>query len=102
MKLHHAAVCVTDIPKACDWYANTLGATVSYQDETWALLKLDNTSLALVIPSQHPPHLAFENDQADKFGPLTPHRDGTASVYVEDPFGNIIEFLKVPVPATAA
>ena len=95
-------MCVTDIPKACDWYANTLGATVSYQDETWALLKLDNTSLALVIPSQHPPHLAFENDQADKFGPLTPHRDGTASVYVEDPFGNIIEFLKVPVPATAA
>ena len=102
MKLHHAALCVSDIASGVRWYTETLGATVSYQDETWALLDIENTSLALVIPSQHPPHLAFEHDQAEKFGELTPHRDGTASVYVADPFGNTIEFLKLPAEQDAA
>ncbi len=102
MKLHHAALCVSDIAEAVIWYSDTLGAKVAYQDETWALLDIENTSLALVIPSQHPPHLAFEHANAEKFGELTPHRDGTASVYVSDPFGNTIEFLRLPAERNAA
>jgi len=94
MKLHHVALCVSDIRQAVDWYVQNLNANIAYQDETWALLDIENTSIALVLPSQHPPHLAFETQDAEKYGKLTPHRDGTASVYVQDPFGNTVEFLK--------
>ena len=31
---------------------------------------------------------------AEVHGELTPHRDGTASVYVRDPWDNVIEFMK--------
>ncbi len=94
MRLHHVALCVPDIKSAVDWYVETLNADIAYKDETWALLDIENTSIALVLPSQHPPHVAFESPAAEKYGQLTPHRDGTASVYVQDPFGNTIEFLK--------
>ena len=40
MKLHHAALCVSDIAEAVIWYSDTLGAKVAYQDETRALLVL--------------------------------------------------------------
>ncbi len=94
MRLHHVALCVPDIETAVDWYVKSLKANVAYQDDTWALLDIENTQIALVLPSQHPPHLAFETSDADKHGDLTTHRDGTASVYVQDPFGNTLEFLK--------
>ena len=95
MRLHHIAICVPSIAPAVKWYKETLKANISFQDETWALLDIDNTAIALVLPSQHPPHLAFESLDAEKYGDLTTHRDGTASVYVKDPFGNTIEFLKL-------
>ncbi len=94
MKLHHIAVCVPDIKNAVAWYLEHLEADLSYQDETWALLDIENTSIALVLPSQHPPHLAVVSSDAEKYGKLTVHRDGTSSIYVDDPFGNTIEFLK--------
>ena len=94
MRLHHIAVCVPKIAPAVKWYVETLKANIAFQDETWALLDIENTSIALVLPSQHPPHLAFESPDAEKYGDLKTHRDGTASVYVQDPFGNTIEFLK--------
>lgn len=94
MKLHHVALCVTDIAPAVHWYTEMLNASVAYQDKTWALLDIENTSIALVLPSQHPPHVAFGSPNAERYGDLTPHRDGTASVYVQDPFGNTVEFLK--------
>jgi len=99
MKLHHIALSVADITIAVKWYVETLDADVAYQDETWALLDVENTSIALVLPSQHPPHMAFESLDAEKYGELTTHRDGTESVYVNDPFGNTVEFLK---PATVS
>ena len=54
MKLHHVALCVPDIAAAVDWYSDTLKASVAYKDETWALLDIENTAIALVLPSQHP------------------------------------------------
>ena len=95
MKLHHIALCVPSIAPAVKWYVETLKANIAFQDDTWALLDIENTSIALVLPSQHPPHLAFESREAEKYGDLTMHRDGTSSVYVQDPFGNTIEFLKL-------
>ena len=97
MKLHHVALCVPEIAPAVEWYSDRLKASVSYQDQSWALLDIDNTSIALVLPSQHPPHLAFESSEAANFGELTSHRDGTESVYIRDPFGNTVEFIK-PAP----
>ena len=94
MKLHHVALCVPEIAPAVEWYSDRLNASVSYQDQSWALLDIENTSIALVLPSQHPPHLAFESLEAAKYGELTSHRDGTESVYISDPFGNTLEFIK--------
>jgi hypothetical protein len=47
-----------------------------------------------VLPGQHPPHIAIERPDASAYGPLRQHRDGTASVYVNDPFGNVIEIMQ--------
>ena len=94
MKLHHIALCVPSINSAVKWYVKHLKASIAYQDETWAMLDIENTSIALVLPSQHPPHIAFESIEAEKYGKLKTHRDGTASIYIQDPFGNTLEFLK--------
>ena len=93
LNFHHAALSVTDIDEGVRWYEKNLQAKVAYKDNTWALLEVGDIALALVLPDQHPPHLAFERRDAETFGELSLHRDGTASVYVQDPFGNTVEFL---------
>jgi catechol-2,3-dioxygenase len=92
-RLHHVAISVTDIAAAVDWYRETFRCDVAYQDATWAMLKFDNVSLALVLPNQHPPHLGFVTPAAHQFAPLKRHRDGTESVYISDPAGNAVELL---------
>lgn len=92
--LHHVALPVRDIDAAVNWYQSRFDVNVAYRDQSWALLHFDNISLALVLPEQHPPHIAVEREDAEIHGPLTPHRDGTASVYVRDPWGNAVEYLK--------
>ena len=94
MKLHHVAISVPNIDEAVGWYSGSLEASIEYQDETWALLNVENASIALVLPSQHPPHVAFETSNAVNYGELTPHRDGTYSVYVQVPYGNAVKFLQ--------
>ncbi len=89
--LDHIAIPVQDVAAAVDWYRKTFRCEVSYQDDTWAFLKFDNVKLALVIPSQHPAHIAFVSPEAEKFGSLKTHRDGTRSCYVLDPAGNSVE-----------
>lgn len=91
--LHHLAMSVTDIAKAVDWYTSTFACQVRYQDDTWALLQFQNLQLALVIPEQHPPHVAFARTDAERFGSLKTHRDGTRSCYIEDPAGNAVEIM---------
>ena len=92
--LHHIAIQVSDISRSIAWYRARFDVNVTYRDDSWALLRFANVSLALVLPDQHPPHMAVERDDAAAFGTLTPHRDGTASVYIEDPDGNAVEMLK--------
>ncbi|MGB5398545.1 MAG: VOC family protein, partial [Gammaproteobacteria bacterium] len=79
--IHHVAIQVSDIQRAVDWYTEKFKVKVTYQDETWAMLQFNNISLALVLPEQHPPHIAIESPDAEAFGALTKHRDGTRSVY---------------------
>ena len=92
-RLDHVAIPVQDVASAVDWYTRTFQCKVKYQDETWALLGFDNVSLALVIPSQHPAHIGFVSPDAEKYGALKTHRDGTRSCYVKDPAGNSVEIL---------
>lgn len=92
-ELHHIAISVDDIGKAVDWYTGTFRCEVSYQDDTWAMLRFANMELALVLPGQHPPHLGLSTPRAEEFGELKTHRDGTRSVYTSDPAGNVVELL---------
>ena len=91
--IDHVAIPVENIAASVDWYRKNFRCDIAYQDDTWALLKFGNMRLALVIPSQHPAHVGFVSPEAEKFGTLKTHRDGTRSVYVNDPSGNSIEIL---------
>ena len=91
--IHHVAIPVSNIADSVEWYTTRFHCSVDYQDPTWALLRFGNTRLALVIPSQHPAHIGLVSDNASGFGPLTQHRDGTRSVYVQDPDGNAVEIV---------
>ena len=91
--IHHIAVSVPDIATAVEWYTKTFPCKVVYQDPTWAFLEFANVKLALVLPSQHPAHFAVVHPEAEKFGTLNPHRDGTRSTYIKDPAGNAVELM---------
>lgn len=91
--IDHVAVPVTDIAASVEWYRRTFRCEIKYQDTTWALLQFHNISLALVIPEQHPAHIGFVSPDAETFGTLKTHRDGTRSCYVSDPSGNSVEIL---------
>ncbi|MDA7704934.1 VOC family protein [Rickettsiales bacterium] len=95
-KIHHIAIKVDNIADAIKYYNENFEIEVLYQDETWGFLQFGNIKLALVLPGKHPPHLAFLRDNAEKYGELKLHRDGTSSIYLQDPFGNYLEYLKDP------
>lgn len=103
MELDHVAVPSADIAASVTWYVETLGASVLYQDGTWAFLRLGQGKLALVTPSQHPPHTAVRVGEAELIQAATAagkkvdlHRDGTKGVYVSDPDGNQVELICYP------
>lgn len=93
-RIDHVAIPVEDVKKAVEWYTSNFNCKIKYQDDTWAYLGFNNINLALVIPEQHPTHLAFIRDDAEKYGTLKTHRDGTRSCYVADPAGNSIEIME--------
>lgn len=92
--IHHIAIPSTDIPASVQWYRDNTDCVIEYQDDSWALLAYANIKLALVMPGQHPPHVAIVRDDAERFGPLVRHRDGTRSLYIQDSSGNQIEVLE--------
>ena len=93
-KIDHIAIVVTNINHAVNWYTKNRDCKVNYQDESWAELQLENIKLALVLPQDHPPHIAFEDDSIEG----TKHRDGSESIYEHDTFGNIVEKIKYEKP----
>ena len=93
-KLHHIALPVKNIDEAVTWYRKNFDVETVYTDDSWALLAFVNVALALVLPDQHPAHIAVERDNANNLGDLTRHRDGSSSIYVDDPWGNTIEYLE--------
>lgn len=102
MKFDHVALVSNDIGKSIEWYVKNWCAEILYQDDTWGLIKLANTKIAFVSPSQHPAHFCFEIDESfilEKLQTKTfkAHRDGSSSCYVRDPDGNFLEFLHWPI-----
>ena len=103
LPIDHVAVPAHDVAKSAGWYVEHFGAKVLYQDETWAFLQMGPVKLALVTPTQHPPHVALRVDDeqlarlaktADK--EIDSHRDGTKGIYVRDPDGNAVELICYP------
>lgn len=92
--IDHVALTVNDIKQTLAWYKEHFNCNVLYQDDTWAFIEFSNIKVALVIPAEHPSHIAFISQNASKFGPLTTHRDGTRSTYIKDPDGNSVEILE--------
>lgn len=102
-EMDHVAIQTHDIAGSVTFYVENFGAQVLYQDATWAFLRLGQGKLALVTPSQHPPHVALRVDEktleiaAQKAGKnVDSHRDGTKGIYVEDPQGNVVELICYP------
>jgi len=107
MKFDHVAVPSSDIPRSVEWYRQHFGASVLYQDNTWAFLQVGGTKLALVSPQQHPPHVAIDVSEEELAAaskqtgvPIDKHRDGTKGIYIHDPFGNAIELICYPPGGT--
>lgn len=91
--INHIAISVKNVAESVAWYRANFRCEVEYEDETWAFLRFSNIQLALVIPNQHPPHIAFVSPSAHDHGPLRTHRDGTRSVYIRDPSRNSVEIM---------
>ena len=57
---------------------------------------LNGVTVALTLPKQHPPHVAFTLERWSDFPEgceIKYHRDGSAYVYLQDHDGNTIEFI---------
>ena len=93
----HVAFNVKDVQSSVEWYTKNLSCEVIYQDTTWAMLKIGDVKLALTLPDQHPPHIAFRIANAANLtgsdGEVKKHRDGSSYVYASDLDGNTIEWL---------
>jgi len=107
MQFDHAAVPSSDIAASVAWYRAHVGAEVIYQDDTWAFLNIGGTKLALVTPTQHPPHVAVWVSEEELHRaataakiPIDTHRDGTKGIYLHDPFGNAVELICYPAGET--
>lgn len=107
-EMDHVAVQTSDIAASTKFYVENFGAQLLYGDDTWAFLKIGQGKLALVTPSQHPPHVALRVDgstleaAAQKAGvPIDQHRDGTSGIYVDDPDGNKLELICYPPSETS-
>jgi hypothetical protein len=91
--MDHIAIEVNDVKESVAWYADRFRCRIDYQDDTWALISFANIRLAFVTRGQHRPHIGFKRSDAENFGTLKSHRDGTRYVYLEDPANNVVEIL---------
>ena len=98
MKLDHIALQVENLKVSIEWYQTNLNANITYCDDTWAMLKIGELNLALTLPNEHPPHIAFTVNTPEEIPAkkIKTHRDGSLYTYIEDPSGNIIEYIAWP------
>lgn len=97
MEFDHIALNVKNIYTAVRWYVENTKASVEYEDDTWAMLRIGDTKIALTLKDQHPPHVAFKVDSIADFpdgSEVKQHRDGSWYYYGFDDSGNVIEWIK--------
>ncbi len=99
-KIDHIAIQVTNLVESVEWYVKNFDSKILYSDDTWAMLLIGDTKVALTLPEQHPPHIAIEVSDLSEFpcnnSEIKEHRDGSKYLYVNDPSGNIIEYIYYP------
>jgi len=95
-RIHHVAVEVPDVAAAVAWYQARFACDLAYRDDTWALLRFENASVALVTRGEHAGHFGIEGPDPERFGAARVHRDGVRYVYLTDPGGNVVEVAKEP------
>jgi catechol 2,3-dioxygenase-like lactoylglutathione lyase family enzyme len=98
--IDHVAIQAENIDECVDWYIKNFSPEIIYRDDTWAMLGLGGTKLAITKPSQHPAHIAIEVNSIDEFpcaiNEISEHRDGSKYLYVKDPSGNVVEYIWYP------
>ena len=95
--IDHIAIRVADLEKAEKWYLEHLNARITFRDRKYVRLKVKNINIALIdqayYPHAHIGVLVESQNDLPEHGQRVEHRDGTIGVYVEDPFGNYIEYI---------
>ena len=94
----HVALLVDDLKISEKWYLEALGGKITHRQENYVRLRVENTNIALLDKSYvtSKPHIGIlcsNFGDLPKIGTKVSHRDGTTGVYLEDPDGNMIEFI---------
>jgi len=100
MKVDHIAVLVDNLDESQCWYEQYCDASLVFEDIKYKRMKVDNTYIALISKNhyQHA-HIGILVDSKDKFpnnGKIVEHRDGTIGCYLQDPDGNMVEYIYYP------
>jgi len=95
--IDHIAILVEDLEISQKWYEENCDAKVVFEDFKYKRMKMNNTTIAL-IDKKHYKHAHFGVlvSCAKEFpsnGEIIIHRDGTTGCYVNDPDGNMVEFI---------
>ena len=100
MKLDHVAIKSNNIAESIEWYKNNIDCETLYSDESWGMIRSNDTVIAFVVPHQHQPHIAFKIDNIEDMPCdkklIKEHRDGSLYHYKKDPSGNIVEWIYWP------
>ena len=92
-KISHITINVRDIGESLNWYKTSFKCEVIYQDKRNARLRFNNVDLILCLPNVERHHVAYEKQDAEKFGEILEKCDGRKSCYIADPTGNPVELV---------
>ena len=97
-KVDHIAVLVENLDISQKWYEEVCGAMLVFEDQKYRRMQMENVTIALIDKKYyHYPHFAIivhdYGNLPSNLGEIIHHRDGTTGCYVEDPDGNMVEFI---------
>jgi len=95
-KIDHIALQTENVKSSIEWFQKRFDCKITYEDDSWAMLEFKNIKLALVLPNQHPPHVAISCDDIEKHGTPKKHRDGSEYIYIKDKEENVFELIRYP------